>query len=66
MQHISEECWGRIEALRQRVKSVCTGEAVGEHASIDAEMIELREIVWAALKPLNEVGSPPSSQRWGA
>ncbi len=59
MQHISDECWARIEALRQRVKSVCTGEAEAEHASIDAEMIELREIVWAALKPVNQTGARP-------
>lgn len=45
----SEECWGRIEGLRQRVKDVCHGAEKDEHASIDAELIDLRDFVLTAL-----------------
>lgn len=46
---ISEECWGRIEGVRQRVKTICAGAAQEEHASIDAELMELQDFVLTAL-----------------
>ncbi len=50
MEHISEQCWAMIEGLRHRVKSICIGADKDEFASIDAEMVELREIVFTSLK----------------
>ena len=50
MPDASEECWVRFEALRQRLKSIRRGAEESEHDSIQAELIELREFVLAALK----------------
>lgn len=51
MEDISEQCWARIESLRYRIKSICITADEAERASLDAEMIELRDIVWEALRP---------------
>jgi hypothetical protein len=45
----AEEFWVAMEGLRLRVRSVCLEQNPEEHASIDAEMIALRERVWGAL-----------------
>jgi hypothetical protein len=45
----AEEFWGEMEGLRHRIRSICRERNPEEHASIDAEMINLRERVWAAL-----------------
>lgn len=50
MQHISDDCWTRIESLRHRVKSICIGADKDELASVDAELVELREIVFSSLQ----------------
>lgn len=59
LEHISEQCWTRIESLRHRVKSICRGAHEDELKSIDAEMVELREIVFTSLKAREE--APTSS-----
>ena len=51
MENISEQCWVRIESIRSRIKSVGRAGDDGEFASIDAEMIELRDFVSTALQP---------------
>lgn len=49
MGNVSEECWVRIESLRYRIKSI-GGVDRQELASIDAEMVELRDYVCNACK----------------
>jgi len=51
MENISEQCWVRIESIRARIKSVGRAGDEGEFASIDAEMIELRDFVSTAFRP---------------
>jgi hypothetical protein len=58
VEHISEQFWARIEGLRHRVRPICIEAHKDELASLDAEMIEIRELVFAALQPLN--GKPSS------
>jgi hypothetical protein len=58
MDDVSEQCWARIESLRYRIKSICVAADEAERASLDAEIIELRDIVWEALRPRNEGASP--------
>lgn len=60
MEHISEQCWARIESLRHRVKSVCREADKDELASIDAELVELREIVFTSFQA-REAGAASSS-----
>lgn len=50
MDHISEQCWARIESVRYRLKSICSGADEAEVASLDAEIIELRELIWMSLR----------------
>lgn len=59
MENVSEECWVRIESLRYRIKSI-GGADRGELASIDTEVIELRDFVCNACKtpPEGEAVSP--------
>lgn len=49
MTDISEQCWARIDSLRFRVKSVCNAADPAELRSIDAEMVELKEMVCSHL-----------------
>jgi len=51
MENISEECWARIESLRHRIRPIGIAGDKVELASIDAEIIELRDFVWRALQP---------------
>lgn len=57
MEHISEQCWARIESIRYRIKSIRVALDEAERASLDAELIELRDIVWEALRPREEGAS---------
>ncbi len=61
MEHISEQCWTRIESLRHRLRSICREADRDELASIDAEMVELREVVFTALGGREE-GAPTSGR----
>ncbi len=54
MESVAEQCWTTIEGLRHRVKSLCRTADEGELASVDAEMVALREFVFAALKAQEE------------
>lgn len=57
MEHISEQCWARIESVRYRIKSIRVALDEAERASLAAELIELRDIVWEALRPREEGAS---------
>lgn len=50
MDSVSDQCWARIESLRYRVKSICHEADPDEFQSVDAELIELREVMCSALK----------------
>ncbi len=50
MEPISEQCWTSFEGLRHRVKALCRSADEDEMASVDAEMVALRELVVTSLK----------------
>ncbi|MEA1070913.1 hypothetical protein [Sphingomonas sp. LY160] len=50
MDSVSDQCWARIESLRYRMKSICHEADPDEIESVDAELIELREVMCGALK----------------
>ena len=50
MESISERCWTNIEGLRHRIKSICRNVDEDELASVDAEIVALRELVYTSLK----------------
>jgi hypothetical protein len=59
MEHIAEQCWTRIESIRHRVRAVCGGADKDELASVDAELVELREFVFASLRARKETALIP-------
>ena len=59
MEHFSDQCWASFESLRYRVRSICQSADADELASIDAEMIELRELTCTSLRAFED-GVRPS------
>ena len=57
MEDVSEQCSARIESVRYRIKFIRVALDEAERASLDAELIELRDIVWEALRPREEGAS---------
>jgi hypothetical protein len=50
MDNVAERCWAQLEGLRHRVHSVCNRSDPQELSSIDAELIEVRDLVWRSLQ----------------
>jgi hypothetical protein len=50
MDNVAERCWAQLEGLRHRVRSVCNRSDPQELSSIDAELIEVRDLVWRSLQ----------------
>jgi hypothetical protein len=50
MEPISEQCWTSFEGIRHRVKSICRNADGDELASVDAEIVALRELVFNSLR----------------
>lgn len=62
MEHVSDQWWARIESVRYRMKSLCFAADKAEFASIVAEIIELRDFVWAFLRQAEDE-TLPSEER---
>ena len=58
MDSVTEQCWARIESLRYRVKSICHEADPDEVQSVDAELIELRDMMCGALEAFESGRSP--------
>jgi hypothetical protein len=57
MEHVSDQCWARLEAVRHRMKSICNASDRAELASLDAEIVEVRDFVFTSLRS-SEDASP--------
>jgi hypothetical protein len=54
MEQVSEQCWARLEAVRHRMKSICNASDRAELASLDAEIVEVRDFVCTSLRAVED------------
>jgi len=50
MDDAAERCWAQLEGVRSRMHSICKHADPKELSSIDAEIVEVRDLVWRSLR----------------